>query len=216
MKLPLMRRTLLFILFQLSFSVAPGQYSGFPAHHSFRYAASPGFVNLTELNGAYGLVTAGEENSPYEPETVYSNYYLGLTNIFGYQIDRNFFAGIGVGYLHYEGGDLFPVFLEYKFNMYLKNFSTFFYADGGGVAHLTEFYDKSKIFVNPGVGISRTLSPRFDVNLSVGYMIQARTTLTRVTFLNFKLGISWRKNSYRMFRSGKPKVNDRYFYNTLK
>ena len=211
-----MRRTLLFIHFFLSFSVVFGQYSGFSAHHSFRYAASRGFVNVTELNGAFGLITAGEENSPYEPETVYSNYYVGLTNIFGYQIDRNFFAGIGAGYLHYKGGDLFPVFLEYRFNLYLRNFSPYFYADGGGMVHLTEFYDNSKIFVNPGVGISRTLSPRFDVNLSAGYMIQARTTLTRVTFLNFKLGISWRKNSFRMFRSAKPKVNDRYFYNSLK
>ena len=210
-----MRRTLFILIFFTSVSVTYGQYSAFSAHHSFRYEATPGFVNITELNGAFGLVNAGEENAPYEPESVYSKYYFGLTNIFGYQIDRNFFGGIGVGYLHYEGGDLFPVFLEYKYNIYLKRFSPYFYADGGGMVHLTEFYDKSKIFVNPGVGISRTLSSNFDINLSAGYMIQARTTLTRVTFLNFKLGISWRKNSFRMFRSGKPKINDRYFYNTL-
>jgi hypothetical protein len=120
-----------------------------------------------------------------------------------------------VGYLHYEGGDLFPVFLEYKYSMYLKRFSPYFYADGGGMVHLTEFYDKSKIFVNPGAGISRTISSNFDINLSAGYMIQARTTLTRVTFLNFKLGITWRKNSFRMFRSGKPKISNRHLYNTL-
>ena len=210
-----MRRTQFILMLFLSVSVASAQYSAFSAHNSFRYAATPGFVNVTELNGAFGLVTAGEENTPYEPESVYSGYYFGITNIFGYQIDRNFYGGIGAGYLHYEGGDLFPVFLEYKYSMYLKRFSPYFYADGGAMVHLTEFYDKSKIFVNPGVGISRTLSPHFDINLSAGYMIQARTTLTRVTFLNFKLGFSWRKNSFRMFRSGKPKINDRYFYNTL-
>ena len=212
-----MNKTLLAFLFSVAIASATnGQYSAFIAHHSFRYAATPGFVNVTELNGAYGLVNFGEENAPQEPGSVYSKYYFGLTNIFGYQIDRHFFGGIGVGYLHYEGGDLFPVFLEYKFNIYLKRFSPYFYADGGGMVHPTEFYDQSKIFVNPGVGISRTLTSNFDINLTAGYMIQARTTLTRVTFLNFKLGISWRKNSYRMFRSEKPKINDRYFYNTLK
>ena len=211
-----MRRTLLIFAVLLSVSVSYGQYSAFLADHSFRYAATPGFVNITELNGAIGIVDhEGPDDSAEDPESLNSKYYYGVTNITGYQIDRNFFGGIGVGYLHYEGGDLFPVFLEYKYNIYLKRFSPYFYADGGGMVHLTEFYDESKIFVNPGVGISRTLSSDFDINLSAGYMIQARTTLTRVTFLNFKVGISWRKNSFRMFRSGKPKINDRYFYNTL-
>lgn len=196
-----MNKTLFALLFFITAPVLYGQYSAFLADHSFRYVAPPGFVNVTELNGAYGLVNHGEEGAPQESGSVYSGYYFGVTNILGYQIDRNFFGGIGFGYLHYEGGNLLPVFIEYKYNMYLKRFSPYFYADGGGMVHPSEFYDKSKIFVNPGIGISRTLTPKLEVNLSAGYMIQARTTITRVTFLNFKAGIVLRKNAFRMFRN---------------
>ncbi|HBE42525.1 MAG TPA: hypothetical protein DDW27_15255 [Bacteroidales bacterium] len=210
-----MKKTLLILVYFISVSISNGQYSAFLADNSYKYVATPGFVNVTELNGAYGLVNHGEEGAPHEPGSVYSAYYYGVTNIFGYQIDRNFFGGVGVGYLHYEGGGLFPVYLEYKYNMYLRRFSPYFYADGGGMVHLSEFYDESKIFVNPGIGLSRTISPKLEVNLSVGYMIQARTTLSRVTFLNFKAGIILRKNGFRMFRSDKPEISNRYFYNTL-
>lgn len=179
-----------------------GQYSAFLAEHSFRYVATPGFVNIAEFNAGYGLKDFSQESGQTEPGSIQSKYYFGITNIFGYQIDRHFSGGIGVGYLHYEGGDLFPVFLEYKFSMYLKQFTLYFYADGGGLLDPTKFYDESKIFINPGLGISRTLTPRLEINLSTGYMIQARTTLTRVTFLNFRMGVSFRNNAFRMFREG--------------
>jgi hypothetical protein len=190
-----MKKTFLIILLSGIFtSVSFGQYSAVLADHSFRYVATPGFVNVTELNGALGLE---------DEESVNSKYYFGLTNIFGYQIDRNFFGGIGVGYLHYDGGNLFPVFLEYKYSMYLRRFSPYFYADGGSLMHPADFFNESKIFINPGVGISRALSSKLEINLSAGYMIQARTTLTRVTFVNFKLGVILRKNAFRMFRNEK-------------
>jgi len=143
----------------------------------------------------------GPTESQEDPESVNSRYYFGITNIVGYQIDRNFFAGIGLGYLHYEGDNFFPVFMEYKFSVYLKRISPYFYADGGTLMHPYEFKDESKIFINPGIGFSRAMSPKIEINLSAGYMVQARTTISRVTFLNFKLGIGLRKNAYRMFRN---------------
>ena len=190
------------ILILISVSFVCAQYSAFSGAQSFRYSASPGFVNVTEFNGAIGLVDhEGPGESQEDPESINSKYYIGVTNIFGYQIDRNFFAGIGGGYLHYEGDNFFPVFLEYKFNMYFKRFSSYFYADGGTLMHPTEFKDASKIFINPGIGLSRAISPKIEVNLSAGYMVQARTTISRVTFINFKLGVALRKNAFRMFRN---------------
>lgn len=197
-----MKRSFLgIILILLWGSFVFSQYSASDGAHSFRYSASRGFVNIIELNGATGLVDhEGPTESQDDPESINSRYYFGVTNIVGFQIDRNFFAGVGAGFLHYEGDNFFPVFLEYKFNMYFKRFSSFFYADGGSLVHPVEFSDESKIFINPGIGLSRAISPKIEINLSAGYMVQARTTISRVTFMNFKLGVAFRKNSFRMFR----------------
>jgi len=196
-----MRRSELIILLFFSSSVAFGQYSSYSSQHSFRYSATPGFVNITEVNGAIGLVDhEGPTESQEDPESINSKYYFGVTNIFGYQIDRNFFAGIGGGYLHYEGDNFFPIFFDYRYAIYFKRFSSYFYADGGTLIHPNEFRDESKIFINPGIGFSRAISPKIEINLSAGYMVQARTTISRVTFMNFKLGVALRKNAFRMFR----------------
>lgn len=185
------KAVLMFVIAGLTLSSSKGQYSSVPASPSFKYVSSPGFVSITEFNGAPGLKDTISVNSAY---------YLGLTNVFGYQIDKNFFGGIGLGYYHYDGGYLLPVFLEYRYSYYLRSFTPFIYGDGGMLIHPGEFADESKIFINPGVGVSRVISRHLEANLSAGFMIQARSTLTRVTFVTFKLGIIYRKNSFRMFR----------------
>ncbi len=179
------------VFLALTFS-AYCQYSSRSINPSYRYVSSPGFVNITELNGATGL--------SYDELEKNSKYYYGLTNVFGYQISRNFFGGLGVGYLIYDGGQLVPLYLEYRYSLYLRGLTPFFYADGGAVIDPVDFKDESKIFLNPGIGFSRYISSKFEGNLSVGFNVQARSTLTRVSFVNFKLGIIFRNNPYRMFR----------------
>jgi hypothetical protein len=158
---------------------------------SFRYYASPGFVNVSELNAAIGAEDSITGNA---------KYYFGLTNVFGYQINRNFFGGAGIGLLIYENTLLVPVYLEYKYSVYTKGLTPFLYADGGVIIDPSDFYDESKIFLNPGIGISRTLSPKLEINLSAGFMVQSRSSFSRVTYINFKLGIAYRKNAFRYFR----------------
>ena len=47
-------------------------------------------------------------------------------------------------------GQLIPVFLEYRYNVYLKRFSPYFYADGGALLDLIDLKKGSRIFINPG------------------------------------------------------------------
>jgi hypothetical protein len=158
---------------------------------SYRFVSSPGFVNITGIEGALGLRDSTATNS---------KYYFSLSNVFGYQADRNFFAGIGVG-LYFCDNKLFvPVYLENKYCLYLKGATPYLYADGGLLQSIDNYFDESKIFINPGIGISRCISSKIEGSLSVGYMLQARTTLERVSFLNFKLSIIYRENPYRMFK----------------
>ena len=198
----LMKKILLLALLTVLFTTSSYcQYSAVMADPSFRYVASPGFVSITELSGAIGLEDSVFVNT--EGDFGITKYYFGVTNVFGYQIDRNFLGGIGIGFYYFDGGDyLLPLYLEYKYCMYLKRFTPYFYGDGGTLIYPKDFFHESKIFINPGIGISRAISPQFELNLSAGYMIQARSTLSRVTFVNFKLGITYRKNAFRMFRKG--------------
>ncbi|MBW6500874.1 MAG: hypothetical protein K0B05_05720 [Bacteroidales bacterium] len=186
-----MKRSLLTgFLVVISAILSYSQYNTFAVNPSFKYFASPGFVNISELNAAIGTEDSITGNA---------KYYFGLTNVFGYQINRNFFGGAGTGCFIYENTLLVPVYLEYKYSMYLMGITPFLYTDAGALIDPTDFYDESKIFINPGAGVSRTLSPRLEINFSAGFMVQSRSSLSRVTYINFKLGISYRKNAFRYF-----------------
>lgn len=170
---------------------ASGQQYGKIINPSYRFVSSPGFVNITEINGAVGLRDSTATNS---------EYYYGVTNVFGYQIDKNFSGGIGIGYLFYDSRQLIPIYLEYKYSLYLKSMTPYFYGNGGILVDFNDFQDESKLFINPGIGISRYISSQFEGNMSVGLMLQTRTSLMRVSFINIKLGIIYRINSFRMFK----------------
>ncbi len=170
------------------------QYSSTVTNPSFRYQATPGFVNISEIHGGSGS---------YYCDPAVSKYYFGVTNVFGYQFSRHFMGGIGIGYYQLEDGFLLPLFLENKYSFYLKNFTTSVFVDGGVLIDHSAPLDDSKIFLNPGVGISRTVTPNLEISLSSGYMVQNRTPLSRVGFLNFKAGLIYRKNPFRMFKSGR-------------
>lgn len=158
---------------------------------SYRFVSSPGSVDIAEINGAYGVRDSTANNA---------SHFFSITNVFGYQVDRNFFAGIGVGLYFCENRLLIPIYLENKFSVYLNGITPFLYANGGLLQSPADFLDESKIFINPGIGLSRYISSKIEGSFSVGYMIQARTTLTRVSFLNFKMGLIFRNNPYRMFK----------------
>ncbi len=168
------------------------------ANPSFRYVATPGFVNISELNGGIG--------SCYCDPSV-SAYYIGVTNLFGYQISRNFLGGIGIGYFQLENGFQLPLYLENRYSFYLKTITPYVFIEGGVLADPSDLIADSKVFLNPGIGVSRSVSPHLEINLSSGYMLQNKTPFSNVGFLNFKAGIIYRKNSFRMFKSNKIKTD---------
>jgi hypothetical protein len=127
-------------------------------------------------------------------------FYFGVTDIFGYQINRNFFGGAGAGYYIYDSGQLIPLFLDYRYSIYLKRVSPFFYNDGGALLNLAELRGGSKIFINPGIGMSRSLSSIFEGTFAIGLMVQMGVNSPSTSFINFKLGIIFRKNSFRLYK----------------
>lgn len=167
------------------------QLSSKLANPSYMYNSNPGFVNTTEINGAIGLGDTALINT---------RYYYGITNIFGYQINRNFSGGIGIGYLHYETMQHIPVFLEFRYNTYLKRISPFTFAGGGVLLDPADLNHLTKIFINPGIGLSRSFSQKLEGSLAAGITVQMGDNTPRISFINIKLGIIFREQSFRLFK----------------
>jgi len=105
-----------------------------------------------------------------------------------------------VGYYNYDDGQVIPLYLQYKYSTYLKNITPYFFGDGGIMLNISEFEKGSKIFINPGIGFSRAVSSKLEFFLGAGLMIQTRSDNVRSNYINFKLGIAYRKNSFRLFK----------------
>jgi len=157
---------------------------------AYRYYANPGFVNSSELIYGFGI----------EDTVVRYSSFFGVENIFGYQINRNFAGGVGLGILLYKDNLFLPLFAEYRYSVYLKTLTPFTYIDAGAQLSTSDFEDESKIFLSTGLGVSRSFSPTLEGYLSAGPLIQARSTMSQITYFTLKAGVIFRKNSFRMVK----------------
>lgn len=145
----------------------------------------PGFVNITEISGSsFGL---SHTSSPNE------DYYLGFTNIFGYQIDRHVIVGAGIGYMAYDSSSLIPLFLELRYTTCFRSINPFLFYDSGFLVDFANVADGSQLFINPGVGLTWSFSSRIEGTSGVGLMMQMQPN-HRTSFINFKLGLIFRNN----------------------
>ena len=113
-----------------------------------------GFVNITELSGSsYGLRHAGSPNE---------DYYYGVTDILGYQIDKHFMVGAGFGFMAYDSSSLIPLFLEVRYTTCFKSINPWLFYDSGFLIDFKNIADGSQMFINPGVGLSLSFSPKIE------------------------------------------------------
>jgi hypothetical protein len=140
------------------------------------------FVNITELNGAYGLNVR---------HVSYAHYFYGLTNVSGLFVNKHFISGIGLGVLAYDEGLTAPLYLDFRYHFTKRNFTPYIYADGGLVFQFDD-PDEPMLFINPGVGLYKSISDKFALNLGAGLYIQ-RDVMAKASFINFKLGLIYIK-----------------------
>ncbi|MBN2348422.1 MAG: hypothetical protein JXJ22_06280 [Bacteroidales bacterium] len=136
-----------------------------------------GYVNITDLGGAFGLSVIS---------VPYSRYFYSLNTVNGFVINKRFLTGIGVGINSYNGGLMAPVYLDLRYNFKESGFIPYVYNDAGFLLMFDNFKEPG-FFMNPGIGVYRKLSSRVGINLSSGLYIQ-RTPL-KSSFINFKLGV---------------------------
>ena len=137
-----------------------GQHKNYAEDSSTVRIPGSGFVNITEVSGSsFGLRHAGSPNE---------EYYLGVTDILGYQIDKHFLVGAGFGFMAYDSSSLIPFFLEIRYTTCFKSINPWLFYDSGFLVDFKNVADGSQMFINPGVGFSWSFSPRIEGTLAWG------------------------------------------------
>ncbi len=144
---------------------------------SVRSEQVQGFVNITELNGAYGIATIS---------VPYSRYFYGLSTVNGYVISKHWLTGVGLGLYNFNGGLVLPLYLDFRYSFRERKITPYIFADGGYMLKLEDMVNSST-FVNPGFGIYAKLGRKTALNLGAG--IFTHDLERRSSFVNVKLGL---------------------------
>jgi hypothetical protein len=100
---------------------------------------------------------------------------------------------VGVGVLAYNGGVTIPLYLDFRYHFNKRKFTPYLYADGGLLLKL-DYLKEPVLFINPGIGLYKSISDKFALNFGAGVFIQ-RDEVAKSSFVNFKLGLIYRKGS---------------------
>lgn len=154
-----------------------------------------GFVNIFGLSGGFGL---GETDPDY------SSRVIGFDNIFGYQINRHFLAGAGLGLRIYDGGLGVPLFLGFRYSPIpgSTGLNPFIAADGG-LEFFPESMKNTNIFIQPALGLQKALGPKTSLKVSVGSLTVGKMPTAnniRSTFLTIKGAVSFSGKNGPLFR----------------
>jgi hypothetical protein len=144
-------------------------------------SAERGYITINEFNAGFGL---GDVKPPY------SKYFFGISTVHGYQINKDFIAGGGTGINFYNGGALVPLFLDFRYRIYISRVTPYVVADGGV---LFDFSGKKdlRVFINPSAGVSYTLKPKLALSFGTGLYIQWGK-FARDSYINLKTGVIYK------------------------
>ena len=166
------------------------------SHRLYSSAARPlsavtgGFYNLTEAQYGFGLKLIDEP---------YAEYYAGLTTIFGWRFGSGLALGGGIGYHQYNGGYDVPIFGDARWYLGKQRVKFFIMGSGGFMANFKDFKDLSRVFVNPGAGLTVPLAKNLHLSFAAGLLTQWDRNIFeegpgyRDSFINMKLGLLYQK-----------------------
>lgn len=136
-----------------------------------------GYFNNTGFGAAIGLK---------DVSVPYTKQFFAVDVVNGYVVNRHIMTGMGIGLYAYNGGLVAPVYLDFRYNFGKTGFRPYAFINSGMLFKFENFDDPG-LFINPGLGVSRTISNKLAVNLGAGFFNQ-RVPI-RSTFVNFKLGL---------------------------
>lgn len=144
---------------------------------------SPGIVNILDLG--YGVRPGGKTSDLKQ--------YFSITNITGYQFDYNHIkTGIGYGVQMYDDDLFIPLFVNTRFNITSDFWLPFISASGGVAISPDDFYNQSRVFFNPEIGVRHLALSKLSLNMASGIMVQSGGPRGRETFFTVKLGVEFK------------------------
>jgi hypothetical protein len=148
-----------------------------------------GYANYNEIAGGFGLSHTSLSNS---------KYYYGLTtthgyqlNIYGLNVNRDLFGGVGTGVLFYEGGLHIPLSLDLRFAWNINKISPFVSGDGGFLFSIDDVDYKTMMIINGGGGIKIKINPNLYATFGTGLRVQMAVGGRR-SFVNAKIGLGFK------------------------
>lgn len=154
------------------------------------HTPSSGMYGLTELNLGFGLQGDVQANQIG---------FTGLSALAGYWISPKVSAGLGVGFLGYNGSGVVPLYLEggYYFDEFgLGKMRFFLKADAGILIGVVGDIPALRVFGNPCLGLQLPISQTKEISVSLGFFTQLdqitkdNTKSNQLTnFINGKIGL---------------------------
>jgi hypothetical protein len=174
------RSLLLLLMIPLSVSSLFAQHRVSGNKPGIKLNPESGYIMINEFTGGLGL---GVKNDPY------SKYFIGFTTIHGYQVSKDFLFAGGTGVSFYNGGTLIPLFLDFRYRVYVSQWTPYVYGDGGVMLDFSS-NNETRLFLNPGIGCSYTISRNIAINLASGLFAQFADT--RASYFNIKTGMTYK------------------------
>lgn len=178
------------LLFLLIIPLACGVVFGQSNRHPVTINSNSGYTNVNEFSGGYGL---GGTTLPY------SKYFYGITTMHGYQlniyglgINRSLIGGIGTGMLLYDGGTLFPLYLDLRFVWNSEKFSPFIFGNSGFLLNFKDLNGETKIFIDGGGGVRLKIDDSLSASFGTGLFVQMGNSTSRDAFVNLKIGLIYK------------------------
>lgn len=159
-----------------------GQYS------YFMRTSRTGLLNCPEISYGVGL---GVRSVPL------SKYYINISNYTAYEFNRNIIAGVNYGLQFHNGGTFIPLGIDGRISRPVDDFAVVFAMSSGIALSTVNLINKSKIYINPSMGIRYPISDSEALFLSVGLRINGRGDKDRSSFISLKSGIELKGRSYR-------------------
>jgi len=177
-----MRKVIFFVFLSLVVSEMANSQPGrhVPISPAIRHDWDMGIVNIPEAGYGLGVLF---------PATVEKYNFFSLTNITGYQFNRNIKAGLGYGVLMHDNDMLFPLFCDMRANLNSQGVVPFLEASGGVEFNPPHINNDSRIFISGMLGLHFVTVTKLSTNLSAGLHINAGGSEEKTTFIVVKLGI---------------------------
>jgi opacity protein-like surface antigen len=171
----------------LAFFIA-GFMSAATAQEALRYEkpiillnSEKGYITINEFTAGFGL---GNTTAPYAKD------FFGITTVHAYQISKNFIVGGGTGISFYNGGTLVPLFIDFRYRIYVSRVTPYVVADEGVFFDLSGNND-TRFYINPGAGVSYTIKPKLALSFGTGFLVQWGK-VARDTYINMKTGVIYK------------------------